>query len=364
MINDDALHGYLTPAEEAMVFDNEVVKSNILDLMTIQDSKDRRHYRQIATEAVLSPYGKSKMIQTLWTDMMSRSNIDMGTIPNSKGDITKLDFYKSTAETIECLNSLLEGVKCDELTTTNDLHDIIVSLRSDFDFGYKFDIKFITMTYELLVLSLLEMINVCIVYYTNYLKDVKNIEFKTIKPDKKSLKIVKYTNDFIQSYRNGDWTKMMTNFRKNPNGLLGTIISQATGIDKDKLSLSGVWGASNNAGKALIVSAAILVSITAVFFSIRGLIYVFYRSATKINDYVRTQSEFLKFNINLGKDPADALAKQQKHLDQLENVSNFIETKILKNDKRASKEIEESDKKNFTPQALSTAPDTSGLEIL
>lgn len=362
MINDDALHGYLTPAEEAMVFDNDVVKSTIFDLMAIQDSKDRRHYRQIATEAVLSPYGKSKMIQTLWTDMMSRSNIDMGTIPNSKGDITRLDFYKSTAETIECLNNLLEGVKCDELKTTNDLHDIIVSLRSDFDFGYKFDIKFITMTYELLVLSLLEMINVCIVYYTNYLKDVKNIEFKTVKPDKKSLKIVKYTNDFIQSYRNGDWTKMMTNFRKNPKGFLGEIVSQMTGIDKDKLSLSGVWGA-NGAGK-VIVSAAAIVAVVALFFSIRGLIYVFYRSATKINDYVKTQSEFLKFNIGLGNDSAAALAKQQKGLDKLESISNFIETKIIKNDKRASKELEESDKKNFTPQALSTAPDTSGLEIL
>ena len=356
MIKDDTLHGYLTPAEEAMVFDNDVVKSTIFDLMAIQDSKDRRHYRQIATEAVLSPYGKSKMIQTLWTDMMNRSNIDMGTIPNSKGDITRLDFYKSTADTIECLNNLLEGVKCDELKTTNDLHDIIISLRSDFDFGYKFNIKFITMTYELLVLSLLEMVNVCIVYYTNYLKDVKNIEFKTVKPDKKSLKIVKYTNDFIQSYRNGDWTKMMTNFRKNPKGWLGEVVSQTTGQSKNNMSFTVPTGVA--------ITAITLVSIVALFFSIRGLIYIFYRSATKINDYVKTQSDFLKFNINLGKDPEDALTKQKKHLDWLEGVSNFIETKIIKNDKRASKELEESDKKSFTPQALSTAPDNGGLEIL
>lgn len=356
MINDGALHGYLTPAEEAMVFDNSIVESNIFDLMAIQESKDRRHYRQIATEAVLSPYGKSKMIQTLWTDMMSRSNIDMGTIPNSKGDITKLDFYRSTAETIECLNNLLEGVKCDELKTTNDLHDLIVALRGDFDFGYKFNIKFITMTYELLVLSLLEMINVCIVYYTNYLKDVKNIEFKTVKPDKKSLKIVKYTNDFIQSYRNGDWTKMMTNFRKNPKGFLGDIIAQMTNSSAKNIIFSVPTGVA--------VTAIVLVSMVALFFSVRGLIYVFYKSATKISDYTRTQAEFLKFNINLGKDPADAIAKQQKGLDKLESISNFIETKIIKNDKRASKELEESDKKNFTPQALSTASDTSGLEIL
>ena len=73
----------------------------------------------------------------------------------------------------------------------------------------------------------------------------------------------------------------------------------------------------------------------------------FFVKAVKLDDYLNTQSEFLHTAIeaekNLGDDP-NAIAKQEKALNALERLSAFIETKILKVDKEASKQIAEDNK--------------------
>ena len=51
----------------------------------------------------------------------------------------------------------------------------------------------------------------------------------------------------------------------------------------------------------------------------------------KLNQYIKTQSEFLKVSVENSSDSSStSLEKQKKMLLDLESISNFIETKILK----------------------------------
>lgn len=327
---------------------SDMVLENIILLMQDQPPRDRMGYKEIALEASLSPAGKSKLIQKLYTDIISKSNIDYGKIPDSRGNITKYVYYDPMYKSIETLNQLFGDKTVYELELTNKLHDFIITCRSDFEFGYKFDVEIIKITYNLLVLSLHEMINVCIVEYTNYLKDVKNIDFQFNTKQKKNRLIVKYVKDTIKSYEKGEWTKLMMQFKKDSSNLLG--LSGVIGI---------VTGTTTLSGGVLVV-----IALLGLLFAIRGLIYIFFNTSYRVNDYIKTEAELLKWNIEMDNNTSDsALEKQKKFLGKLEETSDFIETRILKTEAKAKKELAESNKQIYSKDELSTVS-SSDLELL
>ena len=132
----------------------DIILENFNEMMLAQDAKDRLHYIDIATEAALSPAGKSKLIQQLYVDIVSKSNIDFGKIPDSKGNITAYAYYDPMYRSIAALNQLFADKKVDELDLTNKLHDMIITCRSDFEYGYRYDIAIIQNNFSRPVSSL------------------------------------------------------------------------------------------------------------------------------------------------------------------------------------------------------------------
>lgn len=330
---------------------SSMVMESVIELMQSQPAKDRFDYKEIALEAILSPAGKSKMIQKLYTDIISKSDIDFGKIPESKGNLTKYVYYESLYQSIEALNKLFEGSKTvEELELTNSLHNMIISCVSDFEFGYKFDIDIIKLTYNLLVMALHEMVCVCISLYTDYLKDVKNVSFKFVPAKKKNLLIIKYVKDMLKSYDNGEWTKLMLQFKKNSSNLLGSLGA-----------LSAIQGTTGVI--SLGIAPMIIISFLVLLFSIRGLIYIYYHAAFKLNNFITINADFLRWNVEMDRNNTDSsLEKQKKMLNALDSVQNFIETKILKTESDAKKELEKSNKENFSKEELQSSP--SGIELI
>jgi len=323
------------------------LESVIVDLRNDQEPKDKLHYREIIMEAVgnptLNPNGNAKLIQTLYKDILSKSSINFDKIPDSKGDITRYVHYDDLYKCLEILNKLLEGKNIEELDLTNKLHDMIITCRADFEFGYKFDIEFIKLTYESLVLTLHEVVNICIISYVDYLKDVKNkeYEFKTFKS--KDLLIIKSLRSIISSYERGEWQIMMRSYKKNPNGFLG----YAT-IGDAVVKAS----AAASAHPIIAASIGVVAAFIGALYAIRGLYYVLFNSSVKIKDFVTVQKEFIDLNIDQGNDSESAIAKQKKMSAALAGIAGTIEAKILKSDAAAKKELREDNKTNYSPKKL------------
>jgi hypothetical protein len=302
----------------------------------------------IAKEAVLNPEGRSKMIQKLYADIISKNNIDYGKIPLSKGNVTAYEHYGDISKTLEILNSLLDEKNVEELNLTNKLHNLLITGRGDFEFGFKFDIEFLKLTYNTLTMTLHDMINLCIVAYVDYLKEVKHIEFQFKTFKRADRMVLKATRDFIKSYEKGEWSKIVAHFKKNSSNFVGTLLTYAVPM----------------LPTSVMVSGGVVLGIVALLFTIRTLIYLYYSSSMKINQYIKVQSDFLKVSIDNSADGnTDSLDKQKRLLQNLSSITNFIETKVLKTEKDASKELKETNTNNFTPQELRDTNNT-GIELL
>jgi len=309
---------------------NTDILNHFIDLRIDQPNRDRLKYMEVVKEASLSSAGKSKLIQQLYNDIIYKSNIDFGKIPDSKGNVTAYDGYDVIGKSLDSLRQLFSDRKVEELELAQRIHNILITNRSDFEFGFKFDITVIQLSYNLLVMALVDMINICIVTYVDYLKNVQNTEFKFRGNRKQDLLVIKYVKDFTKSYDKGEWAKLMSQFKKDGSGLLGFVT-----------------------GGTLTTGPLVVLSLISFLFVIRGLIYLYYASVTKFNESLKAPSEFLRTSIEMSGDNGSlAVEKQKKFLDKMEAVSNFIETKILKNNKDAKEDLKKSNRENYDSDAL------------
>jgi hypothetical protein len=252
------------------------------------------------------------------------------------------------------INQLFQGVASDEVTLMNQLHDMIVNCKKDYEYGYTYDIEIIKLTYCTAVTSLYEMINICILAYTKKMREDAKIEFDFAKVKKKDILILNNVKSLLKSYRDGQWAKTMNALKKDPH-LLDTE-QQATeaGIFGKETLGSVVKGAVDFVGKMpkiVTIPVAIVAGLIALLVIIRNLIYVFYSGSIKIKNYVETQKEFVDLAIQQEKEDgeADAVIKRHTKLaDRLASIANFIEVKILNTDKKAKEEIMNSNKENYS----------------
>ncbi len=312
---------------------NTDILNHFIDLRIDQPVKDKLKYMDVVKEASLSSAGKSKLIQQLYTDIIHKSNIDFGKIPDSRGNVTAYDGYEVIIKSLDSLKQLFGDRKVEEFELAQKLHNILIANRSDFEFGFKFDITIIQLSYNLLVMGLVDMVNICIVTYVDYLKDVQNTEFKFRGNRKQDLLIIQYVKEFIRSYDKGEFASLMSQFKRDGSGLLGLVT-----------------------GGILTTGPIIILSVISFLFIVRGLIYVYYATATKFNESLKAPTEFLRTSIEMsGNNGSIAIEKQKKFLDKMEAVSNFIETKILKTNKDAKEDLKKSNRENYDSDSLKNA---------
>lgn len=205
-------------ATEAM----EVVQNLILQ----QDTKDRFAYKKIAIESITgSGSNKGKLVELLYRDILSKQDLNFGNIPDSKGNITKFKYYENIEKCIDALTKLLDQNKVEELKLTVDLRNMIVAERETFEYGFKMGIDIIEVTYNTLVMTLMEMINICIYAYVDYLKNAKEIDFDFKVFKNNSLIVIRSTRQVTRSYAKGEWQKMMGSFKKSSKGIATESIS-------------------------------------------------------------------------------------------------------------------------------------------
>ena len=203
---------------------NDIVMENFQDMMLSQDGKDRIKYIDIVTEAFANPTKQANLLNKLFKEIQKVEEIDFGKIPDSKGDLTKYVYYDQMYQCIEVLNNLVEDKPSPNISSMNKLHQILLNARADFTWGYRTDNFVIITTYNLMVTSLYEMINVCAVDATEYLRAKMSMQLTT--PTAKQMRwVAKTTNQFIKMYESGQWNTLMKTFKSSGNSM--TIASEA-----------------------------------------------------------------------------------------------------------------------------------------
>lgn len=352
------------------MYSHDIVLEEMMDIVNVQESKSRINYKGYLMEAAngKNPEAQAKMVNALYTEVMTKKDMyDTGNIDKSAGNILKLDHYDTTSNAIDQINALLENYKIQSVTCMNSLQDMMISCRSDFEYGYRFNVPIIRMIYENLVLCLYELIDISIVTYTDMMKDPNHSIPKNVKSNQfHDFTIIKASKGFIDMYKNGDWAKFMKQM-KDPKvaaaGESAIMVQIKANGDPDMRSIVDTIDSLEPAQEnAFLVGAAVAVIGTAVVMAVlamcRLLVNWFVCRSAKVAAYLEDQQDFLKSAIDaeekLGNEDPKVIQKQKKALGIMSSLSAFIETKILKTNDEANDTMKKDAKKFYSPNTIGT----------
>ena len=350
---------------------NSIIMENLSEMMVAQEGRDRIGYENVVLEALAAPTGQAVLLDKLFKETEKLDGIDFGRIPDTRGDITKYQYYGQLNDCIELINSICIDKSTPNIDSMNKLHRILLDARPDFEFGFKANNYVIINLYKVMYLTLFELENVCIVDMTNHLREKLSIDLNA-KTSSQIRSITNTANQFIKMYENGQWNTMVRGFKAGK--ALEFASNHEDGQDPvmENIAISGKLDFSFDQGKKLIdniksapdkfakvwagikswagdnKAGTIIIAVIGVLLLIRGAIYLFLNGAGNLKRILKTNADILKANIEKGGSD-QSIERQKWLLDRFENTADVIEYNLLKAEKAADKEIAKSDRENYGP---------------
>lgn len=280
-------------------------------------------------------------------------DIDFGTIPSSKGDITKIDNYEQLVDCVNIITEILQSYNQDTApanTVTIAIQNMID--RADmFTKAYKLNVEMPIIIYNTITLAIISSVSYLISSCIEFVKD-SNIEGFEIALDKAAIVKTKdhilFTDleKFNRICANGEFDKAMDFvIAQNAKNFVGSI------------SMYGVGGAAVIFGIILMIIPII-----------RELIFFFYYSRTKVADYFDAQAALLTMNAyniqnNLTREvdnKKEVVNKQKKIADMFKKIANKISIENKTGQAKASKEIDKLNKQKYkADDVLDSIPDSA-----
>ena len=304
------------------------------------------------------------------------SGIDFGTIPRSKGVVTRIDNY---ANILDCINSVHELVFTYKERT--DIPDALSTALANiqqrerlFTKAFALNIEFPIMIYNMTVLAVVSSVSLLLSGTVEYVKnghDSFAVSFdKTGYTKSRDHVLYQYVTQFNRNCDNGALDKLMNDCIKNNL----TPMSESTELEPVDEGLKEVIGAVGDiagmaGGTATAVKVGkaamkfkplkIVVMIIAAGFAIVSFVKLVCKAAfwimstsMKLSDWFEIQATYLQINAeNLKyrddrKDSDDhrkkVYRKQMWLVDKFKKLANFFALK----DSKATKETEEEERRN------------------
>lgn len=280
-------------------------------------------------------------------------DIDFGTIPNSRGDITKIDNFDDLLDCVNIISDILQQYNQD--TAPVEIVNLAIQNMIDrtamFEKAYKLNVEMPIVIYNTIALSIVSsvsyMISSCIEFVK--LPEDKGFEIAMDKVGAAKAKEAMLFDDlkrFNKMCGDGSFDKAMDYVMKqNANNFAGA---------------SFVFGVSS-----AVVIIGIMLSIIPL---IRELIFFFYYARAKASDYFDAQSSLLMINAynienNLTRDAKSKKQiadKQRKIADSFKKISNNLKVSLKTGEKKATDETAKLDKQKFKhDEVLDSIPDSS-----
>lgn len=279
-------------------------------------------------------------------------DIDFGSIPDSKGDITKVQNFNQMMDCIAVIRNYLIQFKQDTKSTIDIVDEAIdnIAERVDaFSKGFKFDVEFVMVTYSSLVLACISSVSFLISSAIEFIKEPNSDSFDIV-VNKVGLQKTKNNllfgnlKKFNDSCNKGEFDKAINYVLANT--IKHESITVGTGV------IAGV------------AMGGILLTIVPV---IRELIFFFYHSRVGIADYFETQADLLQINAFNTQNRADLNAskkkeissKQMKIVATFRKIANFFAIDAKQSEMKATKEIQDSKKKYKADELVDSKPDSA-----
>lgn len=372
-------------------YSNEIILEAFQEMQADQIGRDKIGYVDAAMEAIANPSAQATIMNKLFKETQKIDEIDFGKIPDSKGDITKYAYYDQLYDSIELINELMKGNQTENVVAMNKLHQILLNARADFVFGFKVNNYIVTSMYKVMVANLHEMIDICIVDVTEYIRNNLNMSM-----DKKSMKKVRWVTsnvkNFIKMYESGQWNTLIKYMRTNASKKAyeamaleaeGDVLPQQKsapdlmnmGTSAFNKFKSGVSSAGDlikqapdafKAASAPVKSLAIVGIIISALMIIRAGIKYFFLGVANISKNLRNQAALLKSATKSDSEDQTGYGFRKKILNTMEKVSDVIDYKILKMEKEASKDMAESNRSEFSRQEIQqmSPPSSSDFSLV
>ena len=372
-------------------YSNEIILEAFQEMQADQIGRDKIGYVDAAMEAIANPSAQATIMNKLFKETQKIDEIDFGKIPDSKGDITKYAYYDQLYDSIELINELMKGNQTENIVAMNKLHQILLNARADFVFGFKVNNYIVTSMYKVMVANLHEMIDICIVDVTEYIRNNLNMSM-----DKKSMKKVRWVTsnvkNFIKMYESGQWNTLIKYMRTNASKKAyeamaleaeGDVLpQQKSALDLMNMGTSalnkfkgGITAAGDlikqapdafKAASAPVKGLAIVGIIISALMIIRTGIKYFFLGVANISKNLRNQAALLKSATKSDSEDQTGYGFRKKILNTMEKVSDVIDYKILKMEKEASKDMAESNRSEFSRQEIQqmTPPSSSDFSLV
>ena len=372
-------------------YSNEIILEAFQEMQADQIGRDKIGYVDAAMEAIANPSAQATIMNKLFKETQKIDEIDFGKIPDSKGDITKYVYYDQLYDSIELINELMKGNQTENIVAMNKLHQILLNARADFVFGFKANNYIVTSMYKVMVANLHEMIDICIVDVTEYIRNNLNMSM-----DKKAMKKVRWVTsnvkNFIKMYESGQWNTLIKYMRTNASKKAyeamaleaeGDVLpQQKSALDLMNMGTSafnkfkgGITAAGDlvkqapsafKAASAPVKGLAIVGIIISALMIIRAGIKYFFLGVANISKNLRNQAALLKSATKSDSEDQTGYGFRKKILNTMEKVSDVIDYKILKMEKEASKDMAESNRSEFSRQEIQqmTPPSSSDFSLV
>lgn len=358
-------------------YSNEIILEAFQEMQADQIGRDKIGYVDAAMEAIANPSAQATIMNKLYKETQKIDEIDFGKIPDSKGDITKYVYYDQLYDCIELINELMKGNQTENIAAMNKLHQILLNARADFVFGFKVNNYIVTSMYKVMVANLHEMIDICIVDVTEYIRNNLNMSM-----DKKSMKKVRWVTsnvkNFIKMYESGQWNTLIKYMRTNASKRAyeamaleaegDSLPPQKNALDLMNMGTSAFAkfkggmttaadlikqapGAFKAAGAPAKGLAIVGIIISALMIIRTGIKY-FFLGVANISKNLRNQAALLKSATKDDSEDQTGYGFRKKILNTMEKVSDVIDYKILKMEKEASKDMAESNRNEFSRQEI------------
>lgn len=283
-------------------------------------------------------------------------DIDFGTIPNSKGDITMVDNYDRLVDCTNVIESLLVEYKQDlkPIKTIKDAIENVKTRKELFQKGFRYQVELPMITYSTIVLSIISSTSFLVSTCIEFIKIPSQEEFGVIL-DKVAL--VKTKSNLL--FNNLERFNIACD-KKQIDNCLDVVI---------KNNMKNLTGVEVGFVVGGIAMAGLILNIIPI---LRELIFFFYYSRTRVSDYFDIQADLLQMNAyavqnndTMKKADRERIAKKQMKIVELfRKISNKVAIDTKESEVKATKEIVKSkDDKVKTSDIMDSVPDSASSAL-
>lgn len=268
------------------------------------------------------------MVNKLFDTIMSKSNMDFGSIPESKGRVNKFSGYASMVESLNVIDSLAQS-KLKNLKEVQVVQNALGNITTNtdiFEKGFKFDVEFIKVLYNTLVTSCLRATSNIIDGYIDFIKGPVSSQLVISQSfDSDNTKIFRLLEEFNNSCKNGTFRKTLLGY-----------------FEGDRKNFTGAA-----IGTSIAVGMAVAGGLTMIVPLLRELVYLIFYSRMKISQFLEHQALFLEANkeaLEINSNIPDnkrnkVIESQRKTIDKLRKLSDMIRVDYATSTSQSEKEI-------------------------